>query len=64
LVQGILNETKTKTDEVTTASDSLKNKLVGPDGLVDALGDELEAVRLIVDAYVKDGGLLGVLGDL
>ena len=65
-VQTALSNTKEATNKVKEASDSLNKALVGDgekEGLVKALGKELEAVRLVVGAYITDeNNLLKALG--
>ena len=48
-----LTELTKKTSDLTKKSDELKNKLTGKDGLIDALGKELEAVVNVTNAYIE-----------
>jgi hypothetical protein len=47
-----LDELAKKTQSLTDKSEGLKNKLTGKDGLIDALGKELNAVVNVTNGYI------------
>lgn len=48
-----LEDLKNKTGEITGASQALRDSLIGEDGLINTLGEELTALTQITDEYIE-----------